>query len=274
VPVVQPQVEEPTQASVVIEQQVALADVTTMTVEELQMDQESFDPLYPPMRSVLLDRLGLPQTMTIESLLDNPGSFNDGVWMVFDGFTTGLVLKLVPHSRSHPSRATDAEKFINLQRRCPKLVTEFSLAFPLRIFQLKSPRGTRCKDLIVMRRAHGLQLTQHLYHKFHSDQHPQLLEIFQELGTFLAVLHRVYKGMQHGDCQPSNVFYDELSGNFTLIDVADFGYGPYVAEGGENDVEHFGDGLKTLTQWYGDNFIEDLIRNFKAAYLEEKNRRR
>jgi tRNA A-37 threonylcarbamoyl transferase component Bud32 len=227
------------------------------------------------MRSVLLDRLGLPQTMQIESLLDNPGSFNDGVWMVFDGFTTGLVLKLVPHCRSHPSRATDAEKFITLQRRCPKLVTEFSLAFPLRIFQLKSPRGTRSKDLIVMRRASGLQITQHLYHKFHAGHHNLLLQMFAEFGTFLAVMHRVYKGMQHGDCQPSNVFYDEISGNFTLIDVADFGYGPFVAEGGENDVEHFCDGMKTLTQWYGENFTEDILRSFRNGYQEEQlNRRR
>jgi hypothetical protein len=253
---------------------VPMADTTWMTVEELRMDGDIFDPCRPQLRSLLLERLQVPQSSVIEALQDNPGSFNDGVWIVVDSNSTGLVLKLVPHIRQHHARATDTEKFINLQKQCPHIVTEFSLSFPLKIFQLRGPRGNRCKDLIVMRRATGLQLTQHMYHKINGGQPPQLLQIFSELGTFLHTLHRAYQAMQHGDCQPSNVFYDELTGIFTLIDVADLGYGPYVAEGGENDVEHFIDGLKTLSRWYGEKIVADCERRFRAAYLEAKSRPR
>merc|ERR1712072_1131156 len=99
---------------------------------------------------------------------------------------------------------------------------------------------------------------------------PALLKIFKAFGGHMSTIHRVYRGMQHGDCQPSNVFYDELTGIFTLIDVADFGYGPYMAVGGENDVEHFVDGLKSLTQWYGEELIADCEREFRAGYEEKR----
>merc|ERR1711865_470545 len=190
------------------------------------------------------------------------------------GETHGLVLKLVDNNRRHQTRLTDTEKFINICNRCPNIVSEFSMAFPVKIFQLRAPNGQRAKDVIVMRKASGLQLTHVLYHKYHGNELEELLRIFKEFGSFMATIHRVYQGMQHGDCQPSNVFYDSLNGFFTLIDVADFGYGPFMAEGGDNDVEHFVDGLKTLTRWYGQKFIGDAERSFRSGYLEEKSRRR
>jgi len=271
-----PQKSQAMQKGVIVTEEmkvVPLADITTMTVEELKIDSEEFDPFRPLQRSAILDRLDMPQNATIEVLEDNPGSFNAGVWIIQDINTTGLVMKLVPHLRQKPSRASDSEKYMSLQRQCPHIVTEFSLSFPVKIFQLRGPRGNRCKDVIVMRRATGLQLTQHIYHKINGGQAAQLLHIFKELGSFLHTVHRAYKAMQHGDCQPSNVFYDELLGHFTLIDCADFGYGPYVAEGGENDVEHFTEGLKTLTRWYGEEMIADLERQFRNAYLDAKSSR-
>jgi hypothetical protein len=70
--------------------------------------------------------------------------------------------------------------------------------------------------------------------------------------------------MQHGDCQPSNVFYDASTGNFTLIDIAGMGHGQ-----GENDVAQFTQGLKMMTQWYGRQFMAQAEKHFRAGYYED-----
>jgi hypothetical protein len=208
----------------------------------------------------------------IQKLDGDQGSFNDGIWVVSDTHSQGVVLKLVPHERKHPAQPTDAERYQALQNLCPKIAMEFAFSFPVKIFHLKDACSTICKDLIVMRKAPGFQITHHLFHKFHGESIPALLNIFETFGCFMSTIHRVYRGMQHGDCQPSNVFYDERTGLFTLIDVADLGYGPYFAEGGENDVEHFIDGLKTLSQWYGEDVISECERHFRAGYSKEAER--
>jgi len=243
-------------------------------MEELRLDGYQFDPFNPRTRSLLQARLGFAENSTIEASEDNSGSFNLGVWNVFSKETNGLVLKLVDNNRRHHTRATDAEKFEKFRRQCPNLVGEFSMSFPVYIFQLRAANGQRQKDLIVMRKAPGLQLTHILFHKYHANELTDLLRIFKEFGSFMATIHRVYQGMQHGDCQPSNVFYDKFNGFFTLIDIADFGYGPFIAEGGENDVEHFISGLKTLARWYGQKVISDAERQFREGYMEEKNKKR
>lgn len=244
-------------------------EVTRMTMSELPMQTDVFDPSCPILKAHLLQYLGMSRSATIESLQDNSGAFNDGVWVVADVENTGLVLKLVPHKRSPATRKTDAEKYMELSARLPGLATDPSLSFPIQIFMLRGPSGVK-KDLIVMRKAAGLQITQHLYHKFHGGQTDELQTIFKDFGIFLRGVHKTYafngKSMQHGDCQPSNVFYDESSERFTMIDIADFGYGPYIAEGGENDVEHFIAGVRTLRQWYGAAMLESCLREFRKGY--------
>lgn len=253
------------------ELRIAMANVTSMVTERIDLEEDVFDPSHPSLRSQLLERLGFAETAVIRKLEGDQGAFNEGVWMMSDTNAMGVVLKLVPHQRVHPWKATDAEKYSNVQKWCPNIVKEYAFSFPLKILELQSSDGM-CKDLVVMRRAQGVQLTHHMFHKFHSGSLSTLSNIFKEFGVFLSTIHRVYKGAQHGDCQPSNIFYDESSGMFTLIDVADFGFGPYMAEGGENDVEHFVDGLKSLAQWYGDDVIADCERHLRAGYDEEKGK--
>lgn len=248
---------------------VALTDVTTLLSEKVNVEGNAFDPAHPQLRSVLLEKLGFAETALIQKLEGDQGAFNEGVWTMTDTHTAGVVLKLVPHHRLQPWRATDAERYENIQKWCPKITQEYSLCYPLKIFELQSSNGT-CKDLLVMRRAQGAQMTHHLFHKFHSGSLSTLANIFKDFGTFLSVIHRVYRGAQHGDCHPSNVFYDEVSGHFTLIDVADFGFGPFLAEGGENDVERFVAALKTLTQWYGEEVIANCETHFRAGYAEQQ----
>lgn len=248
---------------------VAMSSITSMVTERIDLEGDIVDPSHPSLRPLILESLGFAETAVIKKLEGDQGAFNEGVWMMSDTNALGVVLKLVPHQRSHPWRATDSEKYANVQKWCPNIVKEYAFSFPLKIFELRSSSGI-CKELIVMRRAQGAQLTHHLFHKFHSGSLSTLMSIFRDFGAFLSTIHRVYRGAQHGDCQPSNVFYDESSGLFTLIDVADFGFGPYMAEGGENDVEHFVDGLKTLAQWYGNDVIADCERHLRAGYDEGK----
>jgi hypothetical protein len=246
----------------------------TMTVEELKMNSDVFDPSCPKLKAKLLEKLGMPETSHIEKLEGDRGAFNEGVWMVSDANAPVVVLKLVPHQRVRRDRCTDREKYCNLQAELPSIAMESSLSFPRKIFQLKGPSGIRSEDLIVMRQAAGNQLTYHLFTKFRGGEETALLDIFKAFGGFLRKVHQVYRGMQHGDCQPSNIFYDESSRCFTMIDVADLGFGPYLAEGGEDDVEHFVERLKTLAQWYGENLLADCEMAFRAGYLEESGKRR
>jgi len=250
---------------------ICMADVTELAIEEMWMEIPSFDPMHPPLRSRLLQRLGFGQDAIIEPSMDNSGAFNDGVWHLYDRNTFGLTLKLVDSSRRHPARPTDTEKFVEIAKACPTIMSEFSVAFPVMILilipELPSQSDISNKDLIVMRRAGGVQLTRTIYDKFHNNELAELSRIFGEFGAFMAKMHRVYKGRQHGDCQPSNVFYDRLVDSFTLIDAADFGYGPFMTEWGGDDVENFVRGLKTLTQWYGPNVIADVEANFRAGYV-------
>mmetsp|Transcript_23228 Transcript_23228/g.36329 ORF Transcript_23228/g.36329 Transcript_23228/m.36329 type:complete len:696 (+) Transcript_23228:72-2159(+) len=257
-------------------EELPLSSRTTMSIEDFRADASVFDPTDPQLKSQLLKKMGIAGNAAIEKLEDNAGSFNDGVWIVSDSKSDALVLKLVPHHRVREDMKTDTEKYTTLLQRCPNIVSELSFTVPVMVLQLIGVDGARSKDLLVMRKAMGLQITQHLYNKYLAicsgeDQRlAELSNMFWEFGRFMRTIHRVYSvgdtSMQHGDCQPSNVFYDEASGIFTLVDVADFGFGPFLAQGGEDDVEHFIDGLRSLQTWYGKNLIDACASEFRNGY--------
>jgi hypothetical protein len=245
-----------------------MADATTMTVEEFSLDQSDFDPSRPQLKTKLLEKLGLENAVLDKLDSDNSGCFNDGIWIVSDATTTGLVLKLVPHH--HSGREADREKYKGLQKMCPKILTEFSLTFPIKILQLKEPSGAINKDLIVMRKAVGMQITHYMWNHFNCGRAAELLCLFHSFGKFLKAIHSTYRdssrSMQHGNCHPSNVFYNDVSRLFTLVDVADFGFGPDLVEGGEDDVQFFLDSLHTLTPQFGKPLIEDCAVFFRTGY--------
>jgi len=234
-------------------------------LEDLQMNADRFDPTCPQMSVHLLSMLGIQGISTIEREQHNCGGINHGVWNLSGNNTARrLTMKLVDSHRRHPTLPTDAEKFVKLASVCPQIVRDPSLAFPIKIFMLRRPRGGRGQDLIVMPQAAGNQLTVVITHKWHNKEQIELLRIFKRFGKFLHAFHRDYKGMQHGDCQPSNVFYDASTGNFTLIDIAGMGHGQ-----GETDVAQFTQGLKMMTQWYGRQFMAQAEKHFRAGYYED-----
>eukprot|EP00427_Karlodinium_veneficum_P031271 CAMPEP_0169192908 /NCGR_PEP_ID=MMETSP1016-20121227/5882_1 /TAXON_ID=342587 /ORGANISM="Karlodinium micrum, Strain CCMP2283" /LENGTH=355 /DNA_ID=CAMNT_0009269313 /DNA_START=9 /DNA_END=1076 /DNA_ORIENTATION=- len=221
----------------------SVAVTASLLIEDLLMSRNVFNAHDPRLKAQLLEKLGLP---------------------------CGLVLKLVPHH--HEKRKTDREKYIELLKRCPRIVSDPSITVPIKIFQLSGPDGAKRKDLIVMRQASGMQITQHLYYKFHGggERIGELLNIFKCFGRFLRDIHQVYriggKSMQHGDCQPSNIFFDDNSGSFTLIDVADFGVGLYLGSGRDDDVERFIAALVSLKVCYSQSLIDACVNEFRAGY--------
>jgi hypothetical protein len=256
----------------VASKKIPFADANSMTIEEFSLDQSDFDPSRAQLKAKLLKRLGLENAVFDKLDSDNSGCFNDGIWVVSDATTTGLVLKLVPHKGKGK---TDREKYKDLQRLCPNILTDFSLTFPVKILQLKEPSGAINKDLIVMRKAVGMQITQYMWNHFNRGRAAELLCMFHNFGKFLKAIHSTYRdvnrSMQHGNCHPSDVFYDEVSRVFTLVDVADFGFGPHVVGGGEDDVQLFLDSLHTLTPWYGESLIEDFAVFFRTGYNFDGN---
>jgi hypothetical protein len=256
----------------VASKEIPFADARLLSIENFSLDQSDFNPSRAQLKAKLSKKLRLENAVFDKLDSDNSGCFNDDIWVVSDATTTGLVLKLVPHNGAEK---TDREKYLDLQRMCPDILTDFSLTFPIKILQLKEPSGAINKDLIVMRKAVGIQLTQYMWNNFNCGQGAELLCVFHNFGKFLKAIHSTYRdvnrSMQHGNCHPSNVFYDEVSRVFTLVDVVDFGFGSDSVEEGEDDVQLFLELLQSLTPWYGKSLIEDCAVFFRSGYCSGRD---
>jgi len=232
-------------------------------VEDLQYDTVDFDPAGLRCKHQLTGKLGLSSNARIETLSGNTGGLNQGMWTMSDSAKT-LMLKLVRAQRRHPSMPTETEKFMKLARECPNLVHDRDLSFPSKIFRCRGPSGHNTHDLIVMFKAPGQSFTNVINNKCCTRQIPELMEIFEALGSFLANIHNKY-GLRHGDFQPSNVFYDEATRHFTMIDIADFAPpGNFGVQ--ESDVEHFCSGVRLLTRMHGEQIQCEGLHRFKAGY--------
>lgn len=210
----------------------------------------------------LASKLGLAQNAKVEALKSNGGGLNHGIWTFCD-ISQVLMLKLVPSQRHHPMVPTECEGFLRLAREYPSLLHDQDLAFPLRIFRCQGPSGQKTHDLIVMRKAAGEIFSDIINRRCRNQQVSELMQDFEALGGFLANIHNKY-GLQHGDFQPSNIFFDEASRHFTMIDVADLA--PQSTMVQESDVEHFCAGLRLLAKCFGDRLHSEGSWHFKAGY--------
>jgi serine/threonine protein kinase len=225
-------------------------------IDDLQVGMAGGDPSQEPLRSQILAKLGLPQQARIERLSNNSGGLNAGVWVV-EG---SLVLKLVQSQCAH--RVSEAERFAKLSREQPSIANDPTLAFPVKVFRCIGHGGAHSHDLIVMRKVRGQPLGDVIALKRGSGQLQDVMRILRQLGSFLSRFHRSYHNKQHGDFQPSNVFYDETSGAFTMIDIADLGSTLHS----EGDVSHFCKSLQLLSHSYGQQFYIEGKRNFEEGY--------
>eukprot|EP00930_Biecheleria_cincta_P054730 TRINITY_DN410_c0_g1_i1.p1 TRINITY_DN410_c0_g1~~TRINITY_DN410_c0_g1_i1.p1 ORF type:complete len:566 (-),score=108.54 TRINITY_DN410_c0_g1_i1:47-1744(-) len=243
---------------------VSSADQSSFGAEELRMQGGSFDPSQPQMRSQITSQLGFDASAKLEKMAAFSGGLNEGVWFLSGnraGHHEDLVLKLVRCKRIASNVPTEAENLERLRLEHPKLANDSLVAFPIKIFSVADDDGCKCNDLIVMRKVPGERMAELICRKYYSKQEAHLLQIFEELGRQLAVFHKRYGHMQHGDFQPSNIFYDEASDALSFIDVGGMGI-PTV----DDDVSHLRQAMNLLAHSYGPTLHENCIAAFDRGY--------
>jgi len=234
-----------------------------LTVDELSFDGDRFDAGSSPVRQQILSKMGLPDNCTIE-LMTQQGGLNQGLWLL-RACDQNFVLKLVTCQRMHPMMPTEAEQFVKLAREHPALLLDEALSFPVKIFRCRGKNAEAWHDLVVMRQAPGQVFSDVIGRKLQANKTPELLQYIGSLGTFLADVHARH-GMEHGDFTPSNVFYDERSDAFTLVDVSDFG--PQEWNRRQSDYERFIKGLELVTRSHAPQLFSECRRHFESGYQQ------
>jgi len=233
--------------------------VSATLIEDLHVDDLWIDPARPSFKQQLIARFCLQPTARIEKRRSH-GGLNMGIWCLQDA-SRSLMLKLVTSTRCL-GFPTEAERLTSLARKVPQVVHDRDLTFPIGIFRvIASDQTTR--NLIVMHKAPGAPLIDIALQMVQRGRSNAFQAILYRFGGFLRRFHSRY-GLQHGDCQLGNAFYDEASGRFVLIDIADMG-SPIVKEG---DVQQFIKSLRTFAGRYQLSMVEDFLGHFQRGYAD------
>lgn len=252
---------------------VKFGDAPRFSVESLVFSGPTFDPSTPWLKAELVSRLGFQDNATITKLREH-GGCNIGIWEMRTP-TCAFILKLVSSKRAHSLLPTDAERIARLAKEHPKMLADPSLAFPIKVYNcLSADSGTR-QDLVIMPKAPGESLAHVIGKKWIEAKVKQMMQILEAAGAFLAGVHAAY-GVQHGDCTPTNIFFDEETSTFTLIDLADLG--PKKAKC-EHDTERFLRCLELMSQARGPSWRDQILtgpdlysqgkERFEAGYCNQ-----
>lgn len=238
-----------------------------LELRELRVPGGQFTPVHASVHSQLVQHLGLSSSASVEEMQGFRGGLNEGVWFLTDTRRNGsreeLVLKLVRGHRITPTILTEAENFLRMSQEHPGIIQDPSVAFPCKIFNCVGEGTNKQQDLIVMRKVQGSRLAELIAHKWYGNQAAELMHIFSRVGEVLCDFHCRYNNAQHGDFQPSNIFYDEDRGEVTMIDVGGMGV-PTT----DTDVQHFSKSLKMLADAYGNQLATDGLRSFEQGYAK------
>eukprot|EP00403_Amphidinium_massartii_P002682 CAMPEP_0178379138 /NCGR_PEP_ID=MMETSP0689_2-20121128/4785_1 /TAXON_ID=160604 /ORGANISM="Amphidinium massartii, Strain CS-259" /LENGTH=562 /DNA_ID=CAMNT_0019999225 /DNA_START=14 /DNA_END=1698 /DNA_ORIENTATION=- len=237
----------------------------TLELFKLQVGAGPCDPALPQIAAEVLEKLGAPEDTTVEQLKDNYGGMNLGVWELrHKSSELDLIMKSVKSERTHANLPTETEVLVQTCQRFPCMVTDASLCFPTKIFMCYGPDGRPQADLMVMRRAKGEQLSTVISQKIFEGRVEDLMDIVEKVGTCLGRFHSNYDGLQHGDLQPSNIYYDEESGEVNLIDLGRIG----VSTNEQHDLVHFIKSLDMLSKSYGHDLTTSGMVRLKAGYAK------
>mmetsp|Transcript_164840 Transcript_164840/g.316499 ORF Transcript_164840/g.316499 Transcript_164840/m.316499 type:complete len:925 (+) Transcript_164840:91-2865(+) len=243
-----------------------------LEVDELEVGDGPFDPNESSVYGQLLSKIGYERGSKVEEMTGFRGGLNEGVWFLTDsaaGSRPGeakkpeLVLKLVKGTRSHEKVPTEAESFIKMFNDHPGIQDDTHLTFPLKIFSCIRPGKVKIYDLIIMKKAPGVRLTEHIARMRFKQEAEAIFPVFSSLGIILGEFHLKYGKCQHGDFQPSNVLFDEVSGKISLIDIGGMGSNQY-----ESDIEHFANALQILKRNYSGDLLDQCQRHFEAGYAK------
>jgi len=224
------------------------------------------DPSLEPLKSQLLAKLCRDASTTVTPMGGFCGGMNEGLWWVENDTTQTLVLKLVRGKRTgaFTGLPSEVEKFVAVHKAFPSIATDAQLAFPVKMFNCIGPSG-HLHDIIAMPMVEGERLSDWMAMKWYAGQKAPVFTAFEQLGVFLKRFHRDYNMFQHGDFQPSNIFYEEQSGRFALVDIADMAL-MSMSQHSESDGAHFVAALKIMSAGYGAEFFEVGKQRFEAAY--------
>lgn len=232
-----------------------------LSVEEVSCGNQTPDPTLPALRSQLLSRLGVRQTAKI-SPMARAGGQNAGVWVVEDG-SVSLVLKLIRNVDLGVRLPTESERFQKLAASAPAMLTDPSMTFPQKMFRVKGTVPQGSYDLLVMPKAAGERLSDVISILWARGQKSQVMSIVERAGAFLKEFHIKYANKQHCDFQASNLFFEEATGKFTMVDLADIGQQAIISE---TDFDHFIGGLRILSKSFGLQFFQESQHAFQAGY--------
>lgn len=243
----------------------AAVNSVTLHAGNLELADSVFDPLQPEISEQLIEKLGVGDGVTVEKMPGFQGGLNEGVWTLteapgVDGQCQDWIMKLVRGKRLVPALPTEAENLDRLASEHPGIGADALLAFPIRTLACIGPSG-KTHDLIVMRKAPGERLAEVICTKWYAGQQEGIWDVIQSVGAATAEFHARYCNTQHGDLQPSNIFWDEASRQVTFIDVG--GMGVPTERG---DVDHFTHAVHLLAQAYGEVFEADCLRAFHSGY--------
>jgi hypothetical protein len=213
------------------------------------------------LKQKLCAALHMGQDARIESMSGNWGGQNQGMWVLQDS-QRSFIIKATSAMRRNAAFPSEAEAFAKIAQRHPMIRTDPQLAFPVKVLLCRDASGARQHDLIVMHKAPGIQLSTLIARKC-KRQADVLNDIFQGAGQFIAGIHNRYQ-MQHGDFQPSNVFYDEATDVFTLIDVCGMESAHTHLD---SDVDHFLESLRLVARGLqATELSNDGNRYFQMGY--------
>jgi tRNA A-37 threonylcarbamoyl transferase component Bud32 len=153
---------------------------------------------------------------------------------------------------------------MSLASKYPSVAQDKGLAFPTKIVRC-SVNGAVQHELVVMPKVKGEDFSVFMGERWWSGQPNAKNEVFramEQLGRQLKEFHIRYGDAQHGDFQPSNVFYDKNANAFTFIDLADMG--PQVKL--DNDVQQFKKSVNLLGYTYGSEFEQQSLSCFGRGY--------
>lgn len=245
----------------------AVAASEGLATAEIRLESSgSFDPTQAPSRAHLLECLGISSDATIKALEGFAGGLNEGVWFLSEPSSgKDLVLKLVKCQRRSESVPTDAENLLRLSQQFPGIADDSQLAFPLMIISVLGENDEKMYDFIIMQKASGQSLAELIAIKQAFNQLDQLHMIMGRLGDCLYRFHSRYGDLQHGDFQPSNIFYDEKREKFTLIDVG--GMGVPTAD---SDIAHFRNSMSLCFAAQGPEFTTSCLDRLQQGYDSAK----
>lgn len=230
----------------------------------LSLDGCAFNPQIPEVRAKLLAALGASPAAHLEAFKGcyaedtdqtrffNAGNMNQGIWFMKDG-SEEFVLKLVKCAPQGFGQTSETETCQKLCNEIPEIISDRSVAFPVKVLKIMGYGGAGQYDLHVMRRVPGRSFETIKGSYWKNGKTQELMTVFRNIGEFLHSFHKRYGGRQHCDVGPQNIFVNEATMEVAIVDLGMMG-----ARLMKDDAEMFSDYIRKLPRNYGPEILKGI----------------